>query len=143
MPLCACGRSQPRRRRPLQPVGRAPDAQRASIQDVRVDHGRADVRMAEQFLNRPYVVPALEQMRRERMAERMATDALRERRPADRRGHRTLNDGLVDVIPRRRSKSRVSANPRGRKHELPAPFRGGVPIFPVERRGKDHAAKAI
>ena len=36
----------------------------------------------------------------------MATDALRESRPADRRGHRTLNgDGLMDVIPRRRSKS--------------------------------------
>jgi hypothetical protein len=99
--------------------------------------------MAEQFLHRPDVVPALEQVRRERIAEHLATDALRESRPADRRGHRTLNDGPVDVILRRRSKSGVSANPRGWKHELPASFRCRVRIFPVERRRKDHAAKAL
>ena len=59
-----CVRPQPTESRSLlQPVGGAPDAQRASIQDVRADHGRADVRMAEQFLDRADVVPALEQVR--------------------------------------------------------------------------------
>ena len=70
---------------PLQPVGRAPYAQRASIQDVRVDHRGVDVGMAEQFLNRPDVVPALEQVGRERMAERMATDAFATGRTAQHR----------------------------------------------------------
>ena len=49
----------------LQPVGWTRNAERAPIQDVGVDHRRADVRMTEQFLHRSNVVPILEQMGRE------------------------------------------------------------------------------
>jgi len=52
-----------RERALLQTIGRTPDTQRTTIQDVRVNHRRADIRMAEQFLNRSNVVPVLEQMR--------------------------------------------------------------------------------
>jgi hypothetical protein len=48
----------------LQGIGRTPDAQGTSIQDVCVDHRRADIRLAEQFLHRSDVVSVLEQMRR-------------------------------------------------------------------------------
>jgi hypothetical protein len=48
----------------LQLVRRAPDAQRASIQDVGVDHRRADIRVPEEFLNRSNVGAAFEQMGR-------------------------------------------------------------------------------
>jgi hypothetical protein len=41
-----------------------PDAQGTPIQDVRVDHRRAHIRMAEQFLHGLDVVSVLEQMRR-------------------------------------------------------------------------------
>ena len=48
----------------LQLVGRAPDAKCTSVQNMCVDHGGADVRMAEQFLNGSNVVAALEQVPR-------------------------------------------------------------------------------
>jgi hypothetical protein len=52
-------------RRPcLQTISGTPDAQRTAIQDVRVNHGRADIRVAEQFLHRSNVIPVFEQMRR-------------------------------------------------------------------------------
>jgi hypothetical protein len=34
------------------------------------------------------------------------------------------------------------ADPRGRKHELPVAFRCRIWVLPLERRGKNHAAKA-
>lgn len=46
----------------LQAIGRASDAQSTPIDDVRVDHRRTDISMAEQFLDRSNVVPVLEQM---------------------------------------------------------------------------------
>ena len=61
---------------PLQPVGRAPDAQRASIQDVGVDHRRPDIVVAEQFLNRPDVVPHLQQVGGKGMAQRVGGGVL-------------------------------------------------------------------
>ena len=61
----------------LQPVGWTPDAERATIQDVGIDHGRADVRVTEQFLDGANVVPILEQMCRERMTEGVGADPLR------------------------------------------------------------------
>jgi hypothetical protein len=48
----------------LQTIGGASNAQGAAIQDMRVNHRRADIRMAEQLLNRSNVVPVLEQMQR-------------------------------------------------------------------------------
>lgn len=36
---------------PSQGICRTPDTQRAAIQDVRIDHRRAHVRVAEQFLD--------------------------------------------------------------------------------------------
>ena len=61
--LCADACSQPGRPC-LQTISGTPDAQRTAIQDVRVDHGRADIRVAEQFLHRSNVIPIFEQMRR-------------------------------------------------------------------------------
>ena len=51
-------------------VRRACHPQHAPLQHVRVDHRRRDVRVAEQLLNGPDVVSALQQMRRERVATR-------------------------------------------------------------------------
>ena len=79
----------------LQTIGWAPNAQRTPIQDVSVNHRRADIRMAEQFLNRSNVVPVLEQVRRKRMAERVTAGPFRNPRPADRCGDRALDDGFM------------------------------------------------
>lgn len=69
----------------LQTISRTPDAQGTPIQDVCVDHRRADIRVAEQFLHHSDVVSVLEQMRRKGVAEGVAADALRDPRPADLR----------------------------------------------------------
>ena len=41
-----------------------------------VDHRRADVRVAQEFLHSPNVRPALEQVRRKRVAKGVAPDTL-------------------------------------------------------------------
>jgi hypothetical protein len=46
----------------------------ATIEHVRIDHRRAHIRVPEQLLHGANVVTVLEQMRRERMPERMAAD---------------------------------------------------------------------
>jgi hypothetical protein len=58
-------------RRPVatQLIKRTPDATSALIQDMRIDHRRADISMAKEFLNGPDVVPGFEQMCRKRMPE--------------------------------------------------------------------------
>ena len=44
----------------LQSVGRAADAEWATVQDMSVDHGGSDVVVAEQFLNRADVMATFE-----------------------------------------------------------------------------------
>jgi hypothetical protein len=50
-------------------IERAAHAAGASIEDVGVDHRRADVLVAHEFLDRADVVAALQEVRRERMAQ--------------------------------------------------------------------------
>jgi hypothetical protein len=73
----------------------------------------------------------------------MAAGPFRDPRPADGGGHRALHDGFVQVIPGRWPEPRVSADSRRGKHKLPAPFGGGVGVFPFERRGKRHTAETF
>ncbi len=49
------------------PVRRALNASAASIQNMRVDHCRADIPVTQQLLYGPDVVAVFEQMRRKRM----------------------------------------------------------------------------
>ena len=64
----------PFRRRPSpsqtqQAVGGAADTGRAAVQHVGVDHGRADVSVAQQFLHGPDVVVVLQQVGGKRVAK--------------------------------------------------------------------------
>ena len=52
-------------------------------EDVRIDHRGADVPVTEQFLHGPDVVAVLEEMSRERMAERVTERAAGDAGPAD------------------------------------------------------------
>ena len=53
--------------------------------------------MAKELLNRPNVVPVLEQMRRKGMPERVRTHPLRDVGLPCRLSDGSLNDGLVEV----------------------------------------------
>jgi len=52
-----------------QRIERREHAAGAAVQHVRVDHRRVHVRVAEQLLDRADVLPALQQVRRERMPQ--------------------------------------------------------------------------
>ena len=57
---------------PLQVVHGALHTPASAVQNMGVDHGRFDVFMPEQFLNRSYIVAHFQQMCRKRMAKRVA-----------------------------------------------------------------------
>ena len=82
-----------------QGVRRTAYAASPPVEDVGVDHCRADVLVPEEFLDRPDIIPILQQMGRERMPERMTRDGLLD--PGPRAGflYGTLDDGVVEVVP--------------------------------------------
>src|SRR6266446_1463672 len=66
-------------------MGSRVDLADALAGDMGVELGRGDTRMTEQLLNDPEVGAALEEVRRERVPERMGRDALGEPGSAGRR----------------------------------------------------------
>ena len=75
------------------PAGRTSDCGRLAVEDVRVDHRRADVTIAQQLLDGPDVAPVLEEVGVERVTEGMGRCALGEPQPPDDLGDRALNHG--------------------------------------------------
>ena len=114
----------------------------AAIEDVRVDHGRADVAVAEQLLDRADVVTVLEQMGRERVPESVASGGLRDPRAQDGFPHRALQDRLVQVMPPPLPGLGVYVDARGGEHPLPSPLATGVRILAPECVRQRHPAGA-
>jgi hypothetical protein len=81
---------------PQRLVQRARDPTRAAVEHVRIDLGRADITLPEQLLDRPDVVPRLEQMRREAVRKAMARSALSDRAMS----HATAGPILVTCVAR-------------------------------------------
>ena len=81
-----------------QPIGRAADAPAPTIEDVRVDHRRCHVVVAEQFLHRANVISILKQMSRKRVPERVARGVLADPRSNDRVSDSPLNDRLMQMM---------------------------------------------
>jgi hypothetical protein len=88
--------------------------------------------MAKEFLHGSNVVARLEQMRRKRMPEGVATGPLRYSRPADCLGHRPLNDRFVQVKTGRRAKPGIMANAASGKYKLPRLFSRSVGILSIQ-----------
>ena len=81
-----------------QPVERAADTLRATVENVSVDHGRADVFVPKEALDGADVIAVLEEMGGERVPERVATGRLRDPGGADGVVDRTLDDTLVQMV---------------------------------------------
>src|SRR5262245_36221587 len=79
-------------------VRRAQDAATAAVEHVRVDHRRRDIAMPEQLLDGADVVPSLEQMRREAVAQRVRADGLDDAGVPAGLADGTLNDGFVLMV---------------------------------------------
>jgi len=91
-----------------QGIERRQHAAGTAVEYVRVDHRRVDVGMTEQLLDRADVLPALQQMRGERMAQRVRADGFE-----DCCGHRGPFDRAYTRCSRNWSRSRVERNGGG------------------------------
>ena len=89
--------------------------------------------MAEQFLDGPDVVPIFEQMRRERMPQRVAGNPFGNAGTNGRISNGFLKDGFEEVVPIEVARNVFLVRTVRREHPLPAPFPGGPGIFSGER----------
>ena len=124
-------------------VRRAPDAPSALVQDMGIDHGGVDVAVAQQFLDRPDIVPFFQEMGSERMPEGMAGDPLRNSRGRRRILHRSLKNGLVEMVPEEEAGFRIPVFSARREYPLPAPLPVGIGKFNVQPSGKCNASASL
>ena len=66
---------------------------------MRINLRRGNILVPQQILHRPDVIPVLQQMRRKRMPQRMATRRLRNPRQPRRHLHRPLQTRLLHMMP--------------------------------------------
>src|SRR5262249_17716567 len=121
------------------PVGRARDTERTRLEHVRVDHRGLEVAMAEQLLDGADVGSALQQMCRERVAERVAGDRLGEPCSARRLLHGALHRGLVKVVAEDLAGAAIDGRSQRREEPIPSPFAGGMRILPAQPVGQRNA----
>ena len=125
-----------------QPVERADDAAAATIQDMGVHHRGADVGVPEQLLDRADVMTRFEQMRRERVPQRMRRGGLRNAGAPQGLAHRPLERLVADVVPPLDAASWVERAAIGGKNILPAPIARSVRVFSFERRRQPDSAES-
>src|SRR3546814_10451877 len=83
-----------------------------------VDLRRRHVLVAEQFLHGADVMASFEQMRGERMAQRVAGGRLVDRRQLPRRAHGALQPAVVDMMPPQLPRTRIDRALRREEHVL-------------------------
>jgi hypothetical protein len=72
----------------------------ASVQDMGIDHGRADILMPKEFLDGTDVIACFKQMRGKGMSESVTTDMLNDACTGDCFLDAPLNNRLMSVMPR-------------------------------------------
>jgi hypothetical protein len=88
--------------------------------------------MTWQLLDGPDVVPVLQQVGGEGVAEGMAPCGLRDARRAYSVADGTLEDGLVEVMASLLPGLAITVYPGGREHPLPRPLPSRVRVLPAE-----------
>ena len=126
-----------------QPIKRASHAEPTAVEHMRIDHRGAHIAVPKQLLDRPNVVPRLEQMRSERMPQRMAACTLVHARRQDGIAHGILKHGLVKVVPSPLPGVRLSIDPRRRKHPLPWPLAARIWQLPAQGVWKLDPTRAV
>ena len=111
------------------PVQRAFNSHGTLTENVGVDHGRSDVRMAQQLLNGAYVAARLQKVRREGMAKGMTACRLRDTHLSDRELDCPLHRFLVNVVADLLARIDVSAERVSGKQVLPTPLLGVIREF--------------
>ena len=96
---------------------------------MRVNHRRAQIRMAEEFLNGPDIRASLKKVRRKRMTQRVASRTLENPRFTHRRRERSLKGGLMIVMAPTYPAFRFDIDPLCRKNVLPSQFSIRIRVF--------------
>ena len=107
---------------------------------MRVDHGGLHVLVPEQFLHGPNIVAGFQQLRGERVPERMAGDVFGDPGQAGRGAYRFLQTAFIQVMAALDARAGVRRAAFGGKHLLPAPLTVGIGIFALQRVREIHAA---
>lgn len=118
------------------------DAQRTSVDDVRVDHRGADVLVAEQGLNGAEVGAGFEQVRREAVAERVTGGALVDRGGRGGVANGLLQGGVVQVVEDGAPGRGVGAGARRGEEVLPREARRGAGKLEAKGVGEIYLAAA-
>ena len=126
------GSGWPRRWDKSGQVERAADGEATSVKDVRVDHGRLHIRVAEEFLHSPDIIPGFEEVGGERVAERMAGGVFGNAGSAHSLFEGPLQARGVYVVAAHEVGARVPGKRSGRKDELPSPFFAGIGVFALQ-----------
>jgi hypothetical protein len=121
------------RKGPLERIGGAPHTATAgAVENMRVNHGRFQILVAQKILNRSNIIPVPYQVRREGMAEGMAGGRAAYLGVPDGLLDGSLDDRLVQVMAPFDFRTRVTAEAICRESPLPAPFPAGRRILPLE-----------
>jgi hypothetical protein len=99
---------------------------------VGVDHGGGHIVVPEQVLNSADVGAALKQVGGEGMTKGMGADVLRQTGTANRHLEGLVDDAGVNMMAAGEARPRVNGEIPGRKDILPAPFLGGIGVFPSQ-----------
>ena len=114
-------------------IGGTPHASTAgTVENMRVNHGRFQILMAQKVLNRSNIIPVLDQVRREGVTEGMGSSGAADLGIPDGLLDGTLDDCLVQVMTPLDFRTRIAAEAVRRKRPLPAPFPAGSRILPLE-----------
>ncbi len=100
------------------------DAETGSVEDVSVDHGGADVFVAEEFLHGANVVAVLQQMRSEAVTEGVAAGGFVSAGGAHGDFDGVLEVFLEEVMTAGCAASRIDAELCGREDPLARPMNG-------------------
>jgi len=119
----ACGLSAANGYRRHELVERAPHAASTLIEHVGVDHRRAHVAMPQELLDRPDVVSRFEQVRRERVAQRVTSRRSSNASGPGRFLYGALGDRLMEVMSATFSGCPVDIEARGGKRPTARPIR--------------------
>jgi len=110
---------------------------------MRVDHGRADALVSEQFLDRADVVAIVEEVGGEGMPERVTARPFRDARPVHGVLHRALDRAFVQVVAASAAGLAVGVDPGRGEEVLPGRFPAGVRVFTLEGARQRDPAGAI
>ncbi len=120
----------------LELVDRALDPQGASLENVGVDHGRADVLVAEERLDGSDVGSILEQMRCEGVTEGVRGDALGQMGPGGGAANGALGACFREMMSANDPRAGIARELRGWEDPVPAPLQARVGVLARERVGE-------